>query len=219
MTTRALIFDLDDTLVESERLNDILLDGFLRREFGFPLSRKDQEVVSRSIWKDTFSHIIREYGIREPWEALWTRFYAEKRGHLETHRLRVASGASLMFSLPVPKALVSGSAGEEVRMMLGNAGIAREMFSTVITSDDCLMPKPHPEGFLLALEILDIPAGEAIVFEDSLVGIEAAKAGGMPAVFIGEFARADCRREADESFDTLEAAYPWVLKRVTEAGD
>ena len=56
------------------------------------------------------------------------------------------------------------------------------LFATVVTGDDVTRKKPHPEGYLLALERLGVGAGEALVFEDSPVGHEAARAAGIRTV-------------------------------------
>lgn len=51
----------------------------------------------------------------------------------------------------------------------------KELFDLILTSDDIKRQKPDPEGFLLAMSEFDAKPGECIIFEDSEVGIEAAK--------------------------------------------
>lgn len=61
---------------------------------------------------------------------------------------------------------------------------AHEMFPVIITREDYRESKPAPDCFLLAAERMGVPYEQCIVFEDSLLGIEAAKRAGMASVFI-----------------------------------
>jgi HAD superfamily hydrolase (TIGR01509 family) len=58
------------------------------------------------------------------------------------------------------------------------------MFDFIITGNDVEHAKPHPESYLKALEITGLLSDEALAFEDSESGIEAAKAAGIPVITI-----------------------------------
>lgn len=66
------------------------------------------------------------------------------------------------------------------------SGLARlhaaHFFEVICTSDDVTHVKPDPELFLLALNRLGVQADEAIVFEDSPMGIRAAKSAGLTCI-------------------------------------
>ena len=49
------------------------------------------------------------------------------------------------------------------------------MFDLIISHEDIINVKPNPEGFIKAMEYFDIEPKETIIFEDSDVGIEAAR--------------------------------------------
>ena len=53
------------------------------------------------------------------------------------------------------------------------------------TQEDIHKPKPDPEGFLLAMEHFGVTPADSVIFEDSDVGIEAARASGA-AVFVAD---------------------------------
>ena len=59
-----------------------------------------------------------------------------------------------------------------------------EYFSLVYTREDAVKIKPDPEIYLKVLETLQVKAEECLVFEDSLIGIEAANAAGIDAVAV-----------------------------------
>lgn len=217
MPIQALIFDLDDTLVESERLNESILDQFLSREYGVTITPEDREKQYQCTWKEVFTFLAVEYGIKDGWEALWEKYFIEKRKYMAGHRLRVAHGAGGLLSLPLSKAIVSGSEREEIFLMLESAGIPRGQFQVIVSADDCRNGKPDPEGYLKALAELAAAPHEAQVFEDSPVGIQAARSGGIPVAFVREFARRDLCKEADVCFDTMAEALPWVRERMARS--
>ncbi len=53
-----------------------------------------------------------------------------------------------------------------------------DLFDLIITQEDIKTPKPDPEGFLLAMKHFNVKPGETVIFEDSTVGLEAAKRSG-----------------------------------------
>ena len=54
----------------------------------------------------------------------------------------------------------------------------------IISGDDVTLPKPHPECFLSAMERVGVTPRETIIFEDSAMGLEAAKRSGAAYVKI-----------------------------------
>ena len=73
----------------------------------------------------------------------------------------------------VPVAIASGASRPEIEAVLRAAGL-RPLFDVIVTSEDISNSKPHPEGFLIALEGLGIPGDGALAFEDSDLGVTAA---------------------------------------------
>ena len=62
--------------------------------------------------------------------------------------------------------------------------------------------KPDPEVFLNACELLDMPSANAMVFEDSIAGVQAANNAGMISIGLGEQQNLS---EADEVFESFQA--------------
>jgi HAD superfamily hydrolase (TIGR01509 family) len=215
---KALLFDLDDTIVGSEELNARLLREFLHERYGIDLTPAQERETYFWPWMDTFRMLGEKFAIAESFETVWESFFETKRLWLAENRMRLARGAPEVLALPVPKAIVSGSLREEIRLTLANVCIPRETFDVILSSQDVRLRKPHPEGFLKALEALGARAEEAIVFEDSPLGIQAAKACGLPVAFMREFAAADVCAEAMVCFDTFEQALPWLRQRIAGQG-
>ena len=78
----------------------------------------------------------------------------------------------------VPFAVVSGSARESVVRSLDTLGLL-DRFETLVCAGEYTHSKPHPEPFLIAAERLGIAPEDCLVFEDTDLGIDSAKAAGM----------------------------------------
>jgi HAD superfamily hydrolase (TIGR01509 family) len=82
-----------------------------------------------------------------------------------------------------PMAVASGSDAEIVVQGLQAIGIL-ELFQTIITPVDVARGKPAPDMFLLAANRMGVAPERCLVFEDGLLGIQAAEAAGMASVFV-----------------------------------
>jgi beta-phosphoglucomutase len=77
------------------------------------------------------------------------------------------------------------SASKNADIILERLGL-KSKFDTVVGGNDVSKSKPDPEVFLLAAKRFNVPPSECLVFEDAAAGVQAAKAGGMKAVGIGD---------------------------------
>jgi HAD superfamily hydrolase (TIGR01509 family) len=78
-------------------------------------------------------------------------------------------------------ALVTNAEPANVSFVLDGCGL-RRYFDAVVTSDDVQLPKPHPDIYLRAADLLRVTPVECVVFEDSPIGVAAAMAAGMRVV-------------------------------------
>jgi HAD superfamily hydrolase (TIGR01509 family) len=84
----------------------------------------------------------------------------------------------------VPVGVVSSAAREEIESVLDGAGIA-DAVDAIVALEDVEHAKPAPDGYLRALELLGCdPAGDALAFEDTDVGIAAARAAGLRCIAV-----------------------------------
>jgi len=82
-------------------------------------------------------------------------------------------------------AVVSSSPRSVIDTFLGKLGVADCVAPEArIGGDSIRRSKPDPEGFLLGARALDVDPADALVFEDSQAGLQAARAAGMRSVFI-----------------------------------
>ncbi len=109
----------------------------------------------------------------------------------------------------IPLAVVTGAPRGEVEPVLYSSGLL-ELFNTVVACEDVTSGKPSPEGFLLALERMRVTqatlsAQDVVVFEDSPLGILAAKRAGMRCVGVHLKSREE-GRGADVIADELDTS-------------
>ncbi|MEA3210336.1 MAG: beta-phosphoglucomutase [Chthoniobacter sp.] len=185
-TTWGAIFDWDGVIIDSsshheeswERLAreiaKALPPGHFKRGFG----RKNEFIIPELLAWTQNSEEIRQLSLRK--EALYREVVAERglaplpgvRTWLE--RLRDAG---------VPCAIGSSTHRANIDLSLGLIGLT-EFFSAIVTAEDVSRGKPDPEVFVKGAMLLGRAPERCVVFEDALVGIEAAHAGGMKVVAV-----------------------------------
>jgi HAD superfamily hydrolase (TIGR01509 family) len=116
----------------------------------------------------------------------------------------------------VPLAVASGARRAEIESILA-AGALRDAFAAIVGADDVTHTKPHPEPYLRAMDRLrdlapGLRAAECLVFEDSVPGIASALAAGMKVVAITNSYPAAKLRSAHRVVDSLEGLTPEELK-------
>jgi mannitol-1-/sugar-/sorbitol-6-phosphatase len=108
-----------------------------------------------------------------------------QRGEIEDIEGVVAIDGVLEFlrSLPPQRwAIVTSATIELATRRLEAAGIAHP--PVMITAEDVVRGKPHPDGFLAAAERLGVAAADCLIFEDAPAGIAAAEASGADVMVI-----------------------------------
>ena len=199
---RGVIFDMDGVLVNSEPLH----------------LRATQEILTAYGVTLTDEDYFRRYIVYSDWELMELLLpdatarpaaaTAKSRRYLELVQAGVPAfpdGLGLLMRTDGWQVgLATGSLRREVELALDSLGI-RERFQTIVTREDCVNGKPHPEPFLRAAEGLGLPPERCVVVEDTPGGIRAAKAAGMRCVAVTHSCREDSLREADLIVDDLGA--------------
>jgi beta-phosphoglucomutase len=87
------------------------------------------------------------------------------------------------YRLQIPMAIASAAIPFNIDFVLDGLNI-RHYFKAIVSADDVLLSKPHPETFLKAAQQMQIDPVHCLVFEDVPKGAEAALNAGMPAVVL-----------------------------------
>lgn len=210
---RAVIFDLDGTLVRTERLKAISygraadelepsVDHALSAltAFGQVVGQSRREVaihVMRALGVEPLAAArCKEFGVDEAWQAfvqIRLRIYLQMTADVDLLRenrwLHNVELIETARSLGCRIGLATASSSAAARHVLGAIGLA-DAFDFVATDDDVDHNKPDPEIDLLVARELGVSPAECIVIEDSPSGVRAALAAGMRCVAVStEFTR------------------------------
>ncbi|HXE44336.1 MAG TPA: HAD family phosphatase [Conexibacter sp.] len=212
--TRAVIFDCDGVLIDSERLAGPILAGLLT-DLGLPTTQidVDRDFKGRS-WEHGLTRIEERLG-RTPWPDLHERYRARLFAAFED-RLRPIPGIHAALDAldadGIPYCVASGSDHERIRRGLHAAGLLERFPPEVIFSaDDVARGKPAPDVFLHAAERMGFDPRASIVVEDSPAGVQAGVAAGMRVLGYADGADTAALRAAGaEPFADM-AALPMLL--------
>jgi beta-phosphoglucomutase len=192
---KAVIFDFDGVVADSELLHFKALN----RAFG----THGLEIPKEVHWQKYLGYTDVEniLAVNEDYKMNWTQAEIQVLSELKTanfHALArteapiidgVEEFVETLKDNGYPLAICSGAIREDIDIMLEHSGFAHA-FDVMVTANDVQKGKPDPEGYLLALEKLNIKtgkkinAGECIVIEDSHWGLQAAQAAGMHRVAV-----------------------------------
>jgi HAD superfamily hydrolase (TIGR01509 family) len=204
---RGILFDLDGTLLDSERESAEAMARALARGLGLTIPQEDRDHVIGHSWVDIHADLERRHG-----PLGWTRDQliaataAERPAVFAETGVTVLPGALAAVARfrHLPLAIVTGSSREEARHALELLGVAGA-FQVVIASEDVPRSKPAPDGYLAAAAALGLDPPSCVVIEDSWSGIAAGRAAGAHvfAVAAGNFAGHD-QSAAHHRLATLE---------------
>ena len=175
----AIIFDNDGTLVDSESISlKVWVDLLL--EFGFRMPH--DEAVSRFSGQDLHV-VIREVetdmGRPLPSDIL-DRFRARQLPELQRSVQPVRGVPELLEAVSLPFCVASNAPQNKIRLCLDAAGIGHHFEpASVFSAYDIEAWKPKPDLFLKAARDMGVPPANCAVVEDSVFGLDAAKAAGM----------------------------------------
>lgn len=203
MTLRAVIFDMDGVLIDSEPHYADELYRFLLAQ-GVVIPRKELNRMAGAQWVRTEKWLAGLMGIsleemRRRYAEYTTGFEPDYRAwlnpgvkevltYLKGRELKLAIASSTMFS--------------EIEKMVEVNGIAR-YFDAIVSGHDLPESKPSPEIYFNAMSMLGVTGREAIAVEDSTLGITAAKRAGMRVIAKRDERFGFDQREADYRVDEL----------------
>lgn len=178
---KAILVDLDGTIVDTEKLDDIAMQIVLKRNrilhvkkfIGCTLDKyienttkdtKLQEKIKREFIRE-YEHILRNTELKANYNLLNI----------------LKKGCNLKV------ALVTSNNKRLTMLILAKLGI-KSFFDVIITCEDVKNHKPHPEPYLKALEKLKVHPINCIAFEDTEEGLQSAKSAGLDSqkIIIGE---------------------------------
>jgi beta-phosphoglucomutase len=185
LSTRAVFFDFDGTLIDSMPAH-VAAWGKILREVGIEVEDRYFEMHEGEKAEDTIDRLLLDYGKR----------YSQPERDTLIERKRSLYRSMAPTGL-IPKArelvdtlrergihcdIVTGSIKQNMTTVLSADELA--LFRHIITPDDYLRGKPAPDPYLTALRMAGLSANECIVLENAPLGVQSAKAAGLYTVAI-----------------------------------
>jgi HAD superfamily hydrolase (TIGR01509 family) len=185
VTLQAVLFDMDGTLVDSEKTWQIALSD-LAASHGGTLSDSARRALLGATTADSMRIVYDD--LRQPWQdhEAGGRWLEARVMELFGLGLEWQPGARELLlavrAAGLKTALVTATARHITEVMLDTLG--RDNFDAVVTQDDVVNGKPDPEPYRHAAGLLGVPIGACVAIEDSVAGATSAIAAGCAVLAV-----------------------------------
>jgi HAD superfamily hydrolase (TIGR01509 family) len=183
----AVLWDMDGTLVDSEKLWDISLNA-LYAELGGELRREVRAAMVGSSAHHTIRIVYTDLGLEHDPDAMAEadRWLHDYTATLFDDGLPWCDGALEMLQAlaaeDTPMALVTNTQRALTERALNSIG--RHYFSVTVCGDEVPRGKPAPDPYRRAAALLDLPPEACLAVEDSVTGTAAAESAGCPVLVV-----------------------------------
>lgn len=207
------IFDWDGVIIDSSAQHEESWER-LARELGRQLpadhfkqgfGRKNEFIIPELLGWSHDPEEIRRLSLRK--EEIY-REVVDERGLEALPGVR--PWLERLHDARVPCAIGSSTHRANIDLSLGLIGLS-EFFAGIVTAEDVSRGKPDPEVFLVAAAHIARPPQHCVVFEDALVGLAAARAGGMRVIAVATTHPPSELTAADLTVNRLDELQPAAL--------
>jgi HAD superfamily hydrolase (TIGR01509 family) len=182
---RAVIFDYDGTLVDSEYLHCLALSEAIKANTGIAVTPEQVGLLAGMTYTEKARILLKDKGnfdIEKIAAEAYDYFLS-----IALDKIKLRRGAKrvikMIHSLGLKIGLCSPNEKEFLKKSLSKFGILK-YFQVIVGREDVVKPKPDPEGYLLAAERLKVKPEECLVFEDTPTGFTSAKQAGMKVIIL-----------------------------------
>ncbi len=189
MSIKAFIFDLDGVIVDTAKYH-YLAWRKIADQLDIDFTHENNELL-KGVSRIRSLDIILELGKVDASQEDKDKWLIQKNEDYLSYLVDMDESEILRGVLPILQFLKDknqlialGSASKNARPILEKTGLL-SYFDAIVDGNDVTNAKPDPEVFLIAAQLLNVKPENAIVFEDSVAGIQAANIGGMTSVGIG----------------------------------
>ena len=194
----AAIFDMDGVLVDS---NPFHLQKWidLLHEHRIPFDRKELAHIAlgprnRTTIRHYFGDSLSEAEVHQLSEELEEKYRAAIRPHAKPLP-GIEPLIQELHQADIPMAVASAAMRKNIEFMADVLGL-RPYFRCLVSSEEMPHSKPDPEIYLKTAAALGVEPTACVAFEDSFVGVEAAKRAGMKCVAVAStFPREELRQK------------------------
>jgi HAD superfamily hydrolase (TIGR01509 family) len=207
---RSVIFDCDGVLVDTEHISNTVLAGLLTQA-GLPTTFEDcmRDYRGRSM-AAVLQLASERHGTALPGD-LADRYYAEVKGVFARELQPVPGVVAVLDRIALPSCVASSGPHHKMAVTLRHTGLWERFEGRIFSASEVRQGKPAPDLFLHAARRMGFDPAATAVVEDSVPGIEAARAAGMRALAFARHTDAELLAAAGgEPFDDM-AQLPELL--------
>ena len=184
--TQALIFDLDGTIANTMQ-NHFLSWRTAVSPFGIDFTAELFKSLTGKPRDATILELNALFGTNmNPSEVGKVKGDTFKKMVHETQEIKVVADVVRKYHTILPMSVGTGSTRNGAKKTLEVIEMSH-FFDIVITADDISNPKPHPEAFLKCAELMGVDPKHCVVFEDGILGMQAAKTAGMMVIDVNDY--------------------------------
>lgn len=193
---RAVLFDMDGVLVDSEGLYRGVYHRLLA-EGGHGPDEGDYTALIGQGWQGLAATLEARHAGMDgaAFVARWKAACHPDAAGLPEAKPGVIALLDRLDRLGIPAAVATGSQRSVAEAFLRHHEL-HHRFAAIVAHEDVTRGKPHPEPFLAAARALGVAPTDCLVIEDSLNGLRAAAAAGIPSIFVPDLIPADGEIEA-----------------------
>jgi len=212
-TIRAALFDFDETMIDLEAQHDAAHRA-LCAAMGSDYDALPPNLTHRSGFRiiDDVRDFRDFFGWSEPEEELLAIRHRRFVEVCRTSKLELLPGVERvvreLHARGIRLAVTTSAMGDVVDEILRRFGL-REFFDVIVDGNDVSVGKPDPAAYLITAQKLGVAPAECVVFEDSHVGVLAAKAAGMMCIAV-RHRKARVWQDLSAADQVLESFEEWV---------
>lgn len=211
LNKKAFLFDLDGVIVDTAKYHYLAWQK-IASKLNINFTIKDNELL-KGVSRVRSLDIILELGNikasqedKNKWLIEKNEEYLSYLVNMDENEILPGVMRVLDFLKEKEQLIALGSASKNARPILEKTGILH-YFDTIVDGNDVTNAKPDPEVFLIAAKNLNTEAENAIVFEDSVAGIQAANIGKMTSIGIGEIKTLHEAKYIFENFTQISTSF------------
>jgi len=210
VTTRAVIFDCDGVLVDTELVSNTVLAGLLT-DAGLPTTL---ELCLRDYRGRSLTSVMelaaQRHGAPLPVD-IPERYYAEAQARFAREVQPIPGVVAALDEIALPMCVASSGTHHKMEVTLRATGLWERFEGAIFSATEVAHGKPAPDLFLHAARAMGFEPASTAVVEDSVPGVEAARAAGMRALaFAGDGDAGALAAAGGEVFDEM-AQLPALL--------